>query len=597
MRRNRIVHVLLAMAAGFGLLLGRLLWIQASTAISANKWAAHAVRQRMAGVTVDTGRGDIVDRNGRPLAGYNNNALLLLPGGAERVGPEQLLEIGRVLGVPPDRLLERWRAAEAPVWWTDAGNPEEPAALTDGQAAAIRSVKADEAVVVAAIKRRHTPDRPASHLVGFVAQQPERMAALYPDRLKNGRLTLSTPIGASGLELAFDRLLLGGRRKEIAVYSDGSGRMLEGLGIRTVGGFGGRSAGFYPLKLVSTLDSGIQRDMERLADEHGLQEGAVVVLDAHSADVLAMVSRPFHPAGAADPRSPAWINRGLAATVPGSVVKTFIAAVALEEHAVHPGELFHCSGSYGKYGMLCWKKGGHGRITFEEALARSCNIAFAEVGERLSGDTLQRYAEQLGMAGTVGWRGVSRIDGRALPHMPEEQPSRLFAADPARADGGMRAQTAIGQRDARLSPLAAANWMVTLLHHGKVSSPRAAGELRFANGRLAERYAPMTVRPSGSLSPRTVAAVRRMMERVVADGTGSGLSTASWRLAGKSGTAELGIPGRTEVNQWFVGYGPAQSPRYAVAVVAERRPANSANRATALFKAAMDALAEAENRP
>jgi cell division protein FtsI/penicillin-binding protein 2 len=82
------------------------------------------------------------------------------------------------------------------------------------------------------------------------------------------------------------------------------------------------------------------------------------------------------------------------------------------------------------------------------------------------------------------------------------------------------------------------------------------------------------------------------MQEVVRTGTGKSLQQAKWRLAGKSGTAQTVIGGRPAVHQWFVGYGPVEQPRYAVAVVAENEPENGKNRAIAAFRDIMDALAE-----
>ncbi|MCI3923689.1 hypothetical protein MO973_26025 [Paenibacillus sp. TRM 82003] len=592
MRRYRLFHVLLALCIGITALTGRLFWLQSTSGVrpaGTEDVAELSVRQRSEGVTLHTGRGDIVDRNGRPFTGASVNGLLLLPGGAERLDEATRQAMARALFVTPDRLTTIWRSVTRPVWWTREGaSPVKPTPLTPEQADTLRRLR-PEGAVVAVKNERYPEDRLAAHAVGFVAEQPERIERIYGDRLEEGRMALSTPIGASGLELAFDRFLHGQNATRIVAYTDAHGERLEGLGVRTMED----DNPYYPLRLVTTIDASVQDAVESIAAESGIAEGAIVVLDAETADIAAMASFPSYRADRVSPQATDWMNRAISAYTPGSVMKSFVAAVALEEGAATPDETFVCDGTYPKYGLTCWKEGGHGTITFREGLAESCNLVFAEVGERLSGETLQLYAEQLGLAGTVGWTGASAVDEEAVRHFPEEQPGRLFAGAPEEADGGVLAQTAIGQRDVRVSPLAAANWMVTLLRGGLANRTRVVSEIRFADDHPLERYASARMGHGRPLSARTVHALRSMLGDVVADGTGASLASASWPLAGKSGTAETTDGGQT-VHQWFVGYGPADQPRYAVAVAALNRPAESANAATAMFGRVMEALAERE---
>lgn len=604
MRKFRLFHVLIAFTIGFMALGFRLLWLQTAPAVGAAGGAqtvAMSVRQRQIHLMLDDGRGIMVDRSGHPLTGTEAEGLLLLPGGDEGLTNTDRARMAEALHITQEQLRNDWPSfGEAPKWWNRNGSGSgsesesegEPTPLTLTQAETLRDI-APGAAGFLVTKRtvRYAEDRSAPHLVGFVAEQPERIQALYPERIETGALSLSTPIGAAGLELAFDRFLLGTGRKYIAYHVDGHGLPLPGLGVRLVE----QDNPYYPLQAVTTVDADIQRSVEEAAEVVGLEEGAVVVLDAATADIVALVSKPSYTMEQLDPAN--WQNRAFVSVAPGSIAKTLIAAVALEEGVASPEETFLCDGSYHKYGMTCWKEGGHGKLTFQQALAESCNVVFAEVGERLSGETLQRYADALGMSGKVGWSGTSMVDHSAITQLPEEQSSRLFASDAADADGGVLAQTAIGQRDVRWTPLAAANWMVTLLHGGNAAYPKAVSELRYADGHVLERYAAHHRGDGSVLSPRTVRQLRRMMEEVVKTGTGASLADAEWPLAGKSGTAQAGVEGRESVHQWFVGYGPADRPRYAVAVVANNRPPESKHLAVDLFEEVMNRLARISTIP
>jgi cell division protein FtsI/penicillin-binding protein 2 len=171
----------------------------------------------------------------------------------------------------------------------------------------------------------------------------------------------------------------------------------------------------------------------------------------------------------------------------------------------------------------------------------------------------------------------------------------LFDTFPVRRDGGQLAQTGIGQRDVTMTPLQAANLILTLLHDGRVMEPRLVSEIRYAGGQrmaaLPRLYAPSRY---GSIAPSTARTLLRGMEAVVTTGTGRSIREGTWEVAGKSGTAETVKAGAARNNQWFAGFGPIRSPRYTVAVLAENRTPGTSNKATALFRGVMDILAEHE---
>ncbi|WP_274362675.1 peptidoglycan D,D-transpeptidase FtsI family protein [Paenibacillus thermotolerans] len=592
LRQIRMFIILLGMTLGIGLLGARLLWLQVKDALIPARASAgaveRAVAQRAGGVVLDSGRGRIVDRHGEAMAGIPTRSLLLLPAQAAFPSEGAIAALSRVLQIRPEELERRWRSLKAPALWSTKDG-ETPAELTVNQAEQIRRFALPGAIPVDTV-RRYASGGVASQLIGFVAEWPERVNSHYRNKLQRGTVTLSTPIGASGLELGFDRFLQSVRPEAVVVYTDPKGNALSGLGIRKLA----PNNPHYPLKLVTTIDLSVQRRLEELADRSGLNRGSIVVLDARTADVVAMVSRPQFDRSNASGQESSWRNRALIAMTPGSVYKSVIAAAALEEGVVKAGEFFDCNGSFGKYGLTCWKKGGHGHITFEEGFAQSCNIVFATVAGRLSAEALNEHAQAFGVTGTVGWSGISAVDGGPIKQFPEEEAGQAFVKGKPVNDGGVMAQTGIGQRDVLLSPLAAANWVVTLLNNGVVSTPRAVSSLRFAGGQTMEGYGLQHAAVRPVMSARTAELLRRMMRRVVEEGTGTGLQGAAWQLAGKSGTAQVTVQGKPFVHQWFVGYGPVKQPRYAVAVVAEQRPSGSSHAAIPLFKEVMDILAEAE---
>lgn len=600
MRTKRAAIAGIMMTIMMILMMGRLAWLQlmpsAWWTASAGKppvregWKRMAVVQRQRSLVLDSGRGDFVDRHGLPITGETYKTLALFPVRADRRGSaEQLRGLAELLGVSEPELRSRWDAMEAPDFWrTSQGQP--PVRLTSEQAMRIEALGV-EGISVLPYRNRYPDAFDAKHWIGFTSEHPEWLAEHHADELASGRRKLSEQVGGSGLEKSLDSLLHGVGETSVSYFMDGRRGPLHGLSTRIVQ----PRNGYYPLAAVTTVDLRLQNKLEAYADRMGLQEGAIVVLDAHNADIVAMVSRPkLHPGQFATADGSEWTNHALKAVEPGSIYKLVTAAAALEYDAVRRDERFLCTGEYGKYGLSCWKRGGHGLITLKEGLAHSCNIVFATLAERLKAEQLAATAAALGASGRVGWHSDKPFGPFAGPVrlLEEEEAGRLFAGSAAAADGGVLAQSGIGQRDVRLSPLGAANMIVTLLRGGQVMEPRIVSEIRYASGERMAKLAPRRAAAEGRrISPATAQALLRGMEAVVASGTGASIRDGAWTVAGKSGTAETS---GARIHQWFAGYGPVQSPRYAVAVLAANRLQGSPHQATQLFRGVMDIAADFE---
>ncbi len=423
----------------------------------------------------------------------------------------------------------------------------------------------------------------ARHLIGYVAEQPDEVKARYSELIRRGVLDKHTPIGAAGLERSLDRLLLGIGPVRAVSYVDGRGYPLYGLGSRFVG----PNSPYYPLNVVTSIDLKLQRKAEAALVDAGITEGAAVILHAETGDIVAMASVPGYSQQQVNPNDPAWRNRALELVEPGSIFKVAVAAAALESDAVKPNDSFECKGEWGAYGFRCWKHGGHGRITLREAFAHSCNIAFGEAMLRLPDGAIEQAADSLGLTRTVGWHTSRAIDGLPLQQLDGEQPGVLYNSEASHEDIGVRLQTAIGQRDVRISPLEA-SYMVAEIALGRLPpAPRAVRELRYANGRLKESFP--SKEPSTRavrLSGRTYRALREMMRATVTHGTGSILRELPLPAAGKSGTAETLHHGEKAIHQWFAGYVSTKQPgkhTFVIVVTAMNQPPDSPPVAAPVF--------------
>ncbi|SDD01200.1 Cell division protein FtsI/penicillin-binding protein 2 [Paenibacillus sp. UNCCL117] len=599
LKKNRIFVILIVTVGVLIVWNIRLFWIQIA---ASGRWTwrhidlvENSVVQREQGIVLDSGRGDFVDRHGKPLTGAPVRVLTVFPIQTEPQREEArerlIAEAARILQVTKSALKSFQQSSSSPRMWP--GQDAKPLALSTEQAEKLAALGLED-FRVTTYKQRYETHQPASRLIGYIGQNPERIIRQFTDLFHKGELQLTSRIGNAGLEKSFEPWLRGIGPTTVSLFTDAGKRPLPGLDIREIS----PRNPYYPLRVVTTLDRGIQERIEQKLERSAVREGTVVVLDIETADVVAMASKPFFTPDHVDPSRTNWSNLALQAEAPGSIFKTVTAIAALEEGVVKPGETFHCRGELGQFGFRCWKHGGHGELTLEEGFAQSCNIVFAQVAQRLGGELLAQYAERLGASGTVGWSGAASVSGHFL-QWDGEQRGQTYAASTDRSDPGALVQTAIGQRDVQMTPLQAANLVVTLYHGGRVQAPRIVKEVRFANGRLYEQFAPHEAElMSGGkvrLHAKTAETLLEWMDGVVDHGTGRALQAAKWPLAGKSGTAQIVLDGgQAGENHWFIGYGPADAPRYAAAVLIRHVPEGGPNRSIELFREVMDVLADQE---
>ncbi|MHA6531444.1 peptidoglycan D,D-transpeptidase FtsI family protein [Paenibacillus sp. BAC0078] len=592
LNRKRIFWGSLLLAMLVAVLILRLAWVQLllkdrkvpGTEYPLSKMAEIQSERE---TVLDSGRGRLYDRNGQPLAGETVWTAAFFPQEETAEGAvdsaadkEKLQRLATVLGVTYEQLQAGRSGLKQPLLWP-SGRGKNPLELTQAEADEVERLGID-GVRVLPFARRYEGEATGRQWLGYLS---EASAA----EIKESPTGLRVPLtGTDGLEKTLEPLLKGVGHTEAYAQVDAQGNRLPDSPIRV------RAPGnpYYPLSLYTTIDKSLQERIEKLASKAGVKEGAVVVLDAASGDIEAMVSLPFYDPGHISPKGGEWNNRALQAVVPGSIFKIVTAAAALEAGVTSPEENFYCSGHYGKYGLSCLKGKGHGSLTMAQGFAVSCNTVFASLAERLSGAQLQASALALGLGRDISWQAENTLGVPLLRPLAGEQPGTIFTTL-LPDDGGARVQTAIGQRDVRITPLQAANLLVTLLHGGEVRAPRILQRVAFANGQtLQELPGHLAPAPQGRISPDTARILLSLMRKVVTEGTGKSLLGTKWPVAGKSGTAQTLVNGVPRNNQWFIGYGPVDHPKYAVSALVENVAPGSPHAATKLFGQVFELLAE-----
>jgi penicillin-binding protein A len=321
--------------------------------------------------------------------------------------------------------------------------------------------------------------------------------------------------------------------------------------------------------LETTLDPAVQR---AASDAMTRIRGAAVALDPKTGAILAMVSHPtFDPNSVAghdldvldanyealntDPDKPL-VNRGINELYPpGSVFKVVTAAAALStgeytEDTVVPGPaILELPGTTASLpNMFDGPCGPNDEVTMTEALAISCNTAFASVGMDIGADAIRAQAEKFGFGDTLS------IPMRVTP-----------STIPAELNEPQLAQSSIGQFDVRVTPLQMAMVAAGVANEGTVMKPYLVQSVIGSDLSVIETTDEQEL--SQAVTPDVAAQLTRMMEAVVTDGSGKRAQIDGVAVAGKSGTAQHGEGRRAHA--WFISFAPADDPQIAVAVIAE----------------------------
>ncbi len=348
-------------------------------------------------------------------------------------------------------------------------------------------------------------------------------------------------LGKEGIEKYLDSSLKG-KRLPGTIYEGVSfihGKQLEGQNI------------------YLTLDRRIQKSARDALSGH---KGAVVVMNPRSGEILASVSLPDY-----DPNQieHAWdrlrkdINAPLINRVfdgrypPGSTFKVFSLAVALQLGYVNSTDTFDCPGSFqlGTYRIHEAGSAVHGTVTIEDALACSCNVAFAQVGLKIGAHNFCEYARNFGLTEDFS----TGIPVKAA----------FFPEAASLTEGGL-AQSAFGQGEIVIAPLHLALIVCAVANEGNLMKPHMVKGTSRGKGAPVYLTHPEVWRQP--VSRETAYAVTEMMVQAVERGSGYAARIPGVRVAGKTGTAENP---HGEDHAWFVGFAPADNPEFLVVAVLE----------------------------
>jgi cell division protein FtsI (penicillin-binding protein 3) len=311
--------------------------------------------------------------------------------------------------------------------------------------------------------------------------------------------------------------------------------------------------------VVTTLDRQIQfmaqTALQRTVAANGAKGGTVIVMDPHTGDIYAMATYPwFDPNDIGDAPIDAMRNRAVTdAFEPGSVNKIITAASAIETGAVGLQQRFRVPASMQVGPFTIHDSHVHPveTMTLGDIIAESSNIGAALVADRVGNDALGSYMHRFGYGETTGIGFPGEASGVLLPS--------------TQWDEVIRATVSYGQ-GISVTPLQMASVYGTIANGGEWVQPRLVKGFREPDGsfRAAAVRAPRRV-----VRPTTAQLLTEMLAYVVEDGTGINAQIPGYQVAGKTGTSRKLDDYGHYVSRYmasFVGFLPAASPRVVIAV-------------------------------
>ncbi|MEY4755049.1 MAG: hypothetical protein RJA44_2724 [Pseudomonadota bacterium] len=506
--------VVYGLGLGFAVLIGRAIYIQA---IETDFYVKQGESRYARTLELQASRGRIIDRNGQLLAASVPSPSIWVSPKEFSPSEAQLRELSRLLGIAPRDLLARANDNPNFVWLRRQ--------VDENIAAQVRAL-AVKGIYEQREYRRHYPEgEAAAQVVGFTNLE-ER--------------------GQEGVELAFQNELQG-RNGSRSVVRDRLGRFVEDIG-ESVPPVDGND-------LMLSLDSKIQFfAYQRLRDavqEHKAKAGSVVVLDVQTGEILALANFPSYTPGERRKLSGEQLrNRALTDTFePGSTMKPFIAALALQTGRVRPDTMIQTApGRISVTGSTISDSHPHGLLSVQQVIQKSSNVGTVRMAMQMQPREMWEMFNAVGFGQKPPLPFPGLASGRVRPFKswrPIEQATMSYGYGVSVSLFQLARAYTVFARGGQLAP-------ISLVRTDQV--------------------------PVGLqvISPEVAREVLKMLNMAAGEGgTAPKAQTVGYSVGGKTGTAHK-QEGRSYTNKyraWFVGIAPINRPRVVVAVMVDE-PSN-----------------------
>ena len=493
-------------------------------------------------------RGRILDRNGKELA-VNVDVKSVYANPKEVVDPKNTAHIlSKKLGVSEEKIHKRVASNKSFVWVKR---------LADSKAA-------DE------LKESDVKG------LGFIPE-PKR---IYPNGTLLGQVIGFTDIdsiGIEGIEYKYDSSLIGKTRK-ITLKRDARGQKIlsDPNEIQEIDK-DESSGNDITLTIDSQIQHIVERELKEGIEEMGGEKGMAIVMNPETGEVLAMASYPF-----VDPNSyskfPVKNRRNLPvwyAYEPGSTMKVFLAASAIEDKKVNPNSQFNCENGRRKIGSAVIKDiKPRGTLTVSEIVKYSSNIGASKIGELMGRDSYYKYLKKFGFGDKTGIG------------LPGESKGQLASS---RKWGAIELATISFGQGVSVTSLQLVTALSAIANGGYLMKPYIIEKIVDPEGHVLIENKPEVV--TRVISYDTSDQMKRIMQSVVEDGTGKKAQIPGFSVAGKTGTAQIPNPqsGGYYSDRYiasFIGFTPVEDPEIVMAVIVEapRKKTHGGSVAGPVFK-------------
>jgi penicillin-binding protein 2 len=557
--------------------------------MQSDKYSLLAEQNRVRNVPILAPRGKILDREGRIIVdNYPSFSALLLRDSSRDLNAD-VDAIARGLHLNAEEVRQRIRHFSAMPHYQPIFLKED---ITPDELAFIEAHKNElpELDTIMAHRRLYPRNGFIAHLIGYVGEVTE-------DMLNQPQFELYNPgdvVGVSGVEKQYNNVLMGKNGSRRAIV-DSRGREMGRLDETPAEP--GRQ-----LKLTVDLDL-------QIAAEQALEgkNGAVVAMNPHTGEILAMASRPtFDPNDFAvkisrgewnklitDPDKPL-LNKAIQAQLaPGSTFKVIMSVAGWQEGIAQTLHV-HCNGGATFYGRRfgCWVKSGHGDVSLEKAIYQSCDVFFYTLAEKLGIDRIAKYATALGLGQKTGIDLPNEVSGV----MPSEEwkihnfKQKWFA--------GETISVGIGQGAVAITPVQLMRAVSAISMGGHMVVPHVINPADLPPGFVQAQN--MTEVKSIPIDPNGWTFITDALSRVLLpEGTAPSAHIPGIDIAGKTGSAQivsLALRAKHQnsaefaQNGWFVGFTPRRNPDIIVCVLFEggEHGKLAARLATQVIKAYVD---------
>jgi cell division protein FtsI (penicillin-binding protein 3) len=524
--RFRIYLVTTFFIGSLGIILARAYQLQV---LQKEKLTSIALSAYRGVVKLPPKRGTIYDRKGRELAlTVEVESIFAHP---KHVQDKSRVagDLAKALGTREQAILELLQS-ERPFVWLERKAPPD-------RVAKVKTLGVDGVGFTTEARRYYPGKEIAGHVLGFAGEDSQ---------------------GLEGLERKFDSLLKGPELNFV--------QMRDALG-RPFSMSRPDPDDQQVMDLVLTIDKDIQYTTEqalrRAVEGTGAKSGHSIVVDPETGEILAMAVVPLYNPNVFREHQPFhWRNRAVTDSYePGSTIKAFLLAAALDSGLVSPETRFFCEhGEYkvGRKTIRDHERKGYGFLTVDEIITYSSNIGAVKIGERIGYKRFTEYLKRFGFGEKTGVELPGERDGFVRPLQEAKEIDK--------------ATTYFGQ-GMTANSLQLAMAMAAIANGGKLMRPHLVKEISKPGGKVVEKTEPHVVRKV--LSAEAARQTTKILENAVGEtGTGFPAAISGYRVAGKTGTAQKVDPGTRRYSDknylaLFVGFTPADRPRMLMVVVVD----------------------------